>query len=258
MKEALELREPTEMYFAQPLELLSNNSILKTKVTSTLILRKTVPNGRFELNKKICLSISGYHPETWLPSWSIRTALLALIGFMPTAGAGALGSLEYPVAERKKLAKKSLEWKCKECGACMKDALKPLTEDAKKSNEEAKELASQLSFKDEEEKKAAIAEAEESTPASVTDNMNNDGNQANGIVGEEVVSVAAEQTQQPSTSPNQQNQQPQTPIITANRSIPAVYSDSESYASLFITVPICVVFLSLFALLLARRFLLEV
>lgn len=30
------------------------------------------PNGRFETNKKICLSISGYHPETWLPSWSSK------------------------------------------------------------------------------------------------------------------------------------------------------------------------------------------
>jgi ubiquitin-conjugating enzyme E2 J1 len=38
------------------------------------------PNGRFETNTKICLSISGYHPETWQPSWSIRTALKALIG----------------------------------------------------------------------------------------------------------------------------------------------------------------------------------
>lgn len=28
------------------------------------------PNGRFEVNKKICLSISGHHPETWQPSWS--------------------------------------------------------------------------------------------------------------------------------------------------------------------------------------------
>ncbi|CAJ0754545.1 15745_t:CDS:2 [Entrophospora sp. SA101] len=26
-------------------------------------------NGRFELNKKICLSITGYHPEYWLPAW---------------------------------------------------------------------------------------------------------------------------------------------------------------------------------------------
>ncbi|CAK5079567.1 unnamed protein product [Meloidogyne enterolobii] len=37
-------------------------------------LRLLTPNGRFETNKNICLSISGYHPETWLPSWSIRTA----------------------------------------------------------------------------------------------------------------------------------------------------------------------------------------
>jgi ubiquitin-conjugating enzyme E2 J1 len=27
-------------------------------------------NGRFKTNEKICLSISGHHPETWLPSWS--------------------------------------------------------------------------------------------------------------------------------------------------------------------------------------------
>ena len=65
------------------------------------------PNGRFETGKKICLSISGYHPETWQPSWSIRTALLAIIGFMPTPGQGTIGSLDYPPEERKKLAKKS-------------------------------------------------------------------------------------------------------------------------------------------------------
>lgn len=34
------------------------------------------PNGRFEVNKKICLSISGYHPETWLPSWSSKFFLM--------------------------------------------------------------------------------------------------------------------------------------------------------------------------------------
>lgn len=30
------------------------------------------PNGRFEVGKKICLSISAYHPETWQPSWSSK------------------------------------------------------------------------------------------------------------------------------------------------------------------------------------------
>jgi hypothetical protein len=53
------------------------------------------PNGRFETGKKICLSISGHHPESWQPSWSIRTALLAIIGFMPTAGHGTIGALDY-------------------------------------------------------------------------------------------------------------------------------------------------------------------
>lgn len=51
------------------------------------------PSGRFETNMKICLSISTHHPEHWQPSWSVRTALTALIAFLPTPGAGALGSL---------------------------------------------------------------------------------------------------------------------------------------------------------------------
>ncbi|KHJ87314.1 ubiquitin--protein ligase [Oesophagostomum dentatum] len=288
MKEAVELREPTEMYSAQPLEDnlfewhftvrgpldsdfdggIYHGRILfppeyPMKPPNLIIL---TPNGRFELNKKICLSISGYHPETWLPSWSIRTALLALIGFMPTAGAGALGSLEYPVAERKKLAKKSLEWKCKECGACMKDALKPLTENAKKSNEEAKELASQLSFKDEEEKKAAVAEAEKSASTSNPD-VNVEENKTNGTADgtaqaepvptpQEEVAPPAEQPPQQVEEPSPPASQPQPSFTNTNRSTLPVRS--ESYMSLFITVPICIVFLSLFALLLARRFLLKV
>ncbi|CAA7015625.1 unnamed protein product [Microthlaspi erraticum] len=67
------------------------------------------PNGRFEINTKICLSISNYHPEHWQPSWSVRTALVALIAFMPTSPNGALGSVDYPPEERRTLALKSRE-----------------------------------------------------------------------------------------------------------------------------------------------------
>lgn len=67
------------------------------------------PNGRFETQTKICLSISNYHPEHWQPSWSVRTALVALIAFMPTNPDGALGSLDYKKEERRKLAIKSRE-----------------------------------------------------------------------------------------------------------------------------------------------------
>lgn len=67
-------------------------------------IRILTPNGRFELNKKICLSISNYHPEHWQPSWDIRTIITALIAFMPSEGNGAIGSLDYPAPDRRKLA----------------------------------------------------------------------------------------------------------------------------------------------------------
>ncbi|GAA6099374.1 ubiquitin-conjugating enzyme E2 J1 [Tachysurus ichikawai] len=128
MKEAAELRDPTEHYHAQPLEdnlfewhfsvrgppdsdfdggIYHGRIVLPPeypmKPPSIILL---TPNGRFEVGKKICLSISGHHPETWQPSWSIRTALIAIIGFMPTKGEGAIGSLDYTPEERKALAKK--------------------------------------------------------------------------------------------------------------------------------------------------------
>lgn len=65
------------------------------------------PSGRFEVGKKICLSISERHPEHWQPSWSMRTALMALVAFLPTKGKGAIGSLDYPESDRKKLAQVS-------------------------------------------------------------------------------------------------------------------------------------------------------
>jgi hypothetical protein len=53
---------------------------------------------------KLCLSISQHHPEHWQPSWSVRTALMALIAFMPSAPDGAIGGLNYPPDERRSLA----------------------------------------------------------------------------------------------------------------------------------------------------------
>ncbi|KAI8980397.1 ubiquitin-conjugating enzyme/RWD-like protein [Pilobolus umbonatus] len=81
------------------------------------------PNGRFELNTKICLSITGFHPEFWQPAWGIRTVLLAIIGFFPTEAKGAVGGLDYTKEERRRLAKKSIEWECSVCEVKMKDAL---------------------------------------------------------------------------------------------------------------------------------------
>ena len=40
------------------------------------------PSGRFEVNTRLCLSMSDFHPETWNPSWRVETILLGLVSFM--------------------------------------------------------------------------------------------------------------------------------------------------------------------------------
>ncbi|NXE72954.1 UB2J1 enzyme, partial [Cochlearius cochlearius] len=176
MKEAAELKDPTDHYHAQPLEdnLFEWHFTVRGPPDSDfdggiyhgrIVLPPEYPmkppsiilltaNGRFEVGKKICLSISGHHPETWQPSWSIRTALLAIIGFMPTKGEGAIGSLDYTPEERRALAKKSQDFCCEMCGTSMKTALLPLTSGSVSSqaDKEAKELARQISFKVNEKK----------------------------------------------------------------------------------------------------------
>ncbi|XP_010188231.1 PREDICTED: ubiquitin-conjugating enzyme E2 J1 [Mesitornis unicolor] len=171
MKEAAELKDPTDHYHAQPLEdnLFEWHFTVRGPPDSDfdggiyhgrIVLPPEYPmkppsiilltaNGRFEVGKKICLSISGHHPETWQPSWSIRTALLAIIGFMPTKGKGAIGSLDYTPEERRALAKKSQDFCCEMCGTSMRTALLPLTSGSVSSqaDKEAKELARQISFK---------------------------------------------------------------------------------------------------------------
>ncbi|CAE6404246.1 unnamed protein product [Rhizoctonia solani] len=75
------------------------------------------PNGRFELNKKICISFTNYHEELWQPAWGVRTAIIGLQGFFPHKGEAAVGvgALEYPISERKRLAALSREWYCPDC-----------------------------------------------------------------------------------------------------------------------------------------------
>lgn len=69
------------------------------------------PNGRFETNMRLCLSMSDYHPESWNPSWALATVLKGLLSFMcedsPTAG-----SINPPtsVEARRKLGGESLSW----------------------------------------------------------------------------------------------------------------------------------------------------
>ena len=78
--------------------------------------RFLTPTGRFEVNREICLSISGHHEETWQPAWGIRTALWALRAFMEGDAKGQVGGMEMPEKERRRLAGESKTWRCQGCG----------------------------------------------------------------------------------------------------------------------------------------------
>ncbi|RVD82618.1 uncharacterized protein DFL_007038 [Arthrobotrys flagrans] len=80
------------------------------------MFRLLTPSGRFEVNRDICLSISGFHEETWQPSWSIRLALIALRAHMDADPQGQVGGLACNDEIRKDLAAKSRDFKCSECG----------------------------------------------------------------------------------------------------------------------------------------------
>ncbi|KAJ8008929.1 hypothetical protein DPEC_G00083520 [Dallia pectoralis] len=192
MKEAAELRDPTEHYHAQPLEdnlfewhfsvrgpsdsdfdggVYHGRIVLPPeypmKPPSILLL---TANGRFEVGKKICLSISGHHPETWQPSWSIRTALIAIIGFMPTKGEGAIGSLDYTPEERRTLAKKSQDFCCEACGCTMRSALlSPSPTNPSPDDQEDQELAQQINFKAESRQASESTGAESDPPTDPQD-----------------------------------------------------------------------------------------
>ncbi|KAJ5611797.1 Ubiquitin-conjugating enzyme [Penicillium herquei] len=79
--------------------------------------RFLTPSGRFEVNREICLSISGHHEETWQPAWGVRTALLAIRSeIMGGESKGQVGGMEGTEEVRVEFARESSAWTCRECG----------------------------------------------------------------------------------------------------------------------------------------------
>ena len=67
------------------------------------------PSGRFEPHKRICLSISDYHPETWNPIWNTETILTALTSFM-NSDERTTGCVITSDSQKRVLAKTSLSF----------------------------------------------------------------------------------------------------------------------------------------------------
>ena len=71
-------------------------------------IRLTTESGRFQVNDRICLSISDYHPESWNPVWPVRSIIIGLISFFVTNDS-TVGAIERSHTERMKIAKESKE-----------------------------------------------------------------------------------------------------------------------------------------------------
>lgn len=71
------------------------------------------PNGRFQTNRRLCLSISDYHPDEWNPAWSVSSILTGLLSFM-LEDSSALGTMVTMRKEKLQLAYDSLEFNLKD------------------------------------------------------------------------------------------------------------------------------------------------
>lgn len=72
---------------------------------------------------------------------------------MPTEGGGAIGSLDVPAAERRRLALSSQQWVCPVCQVANRDILPPLEQGGEERERqdkvmaEAADIVSQMAFK---------------------------------------------------------------------------------------------------------------
>jgi ubiquitin-conjugating enzyme E2 J2 len=70
----------------------------------------STPSGRFQINTKICMSMSGdFHPESWNPLWSVATIIQGIQSFMASDDL-TTGGMKAPDEERKRLAKLSHDY----------------------------------------------------------------------------------------------------------------------------------------------------
>jgi ubiquitin-conjugating enzyme E2 J2 len=76
------------------------------------------PSGRFQPNRRLCLSMSDFHPESWNPMWSVSTILTGLYSFMLDSNP-TLGSIETSDRKKRQLAASSLAYNVKD-GAFVK------------------------------------------------------------------------------------------------------------------------------------------
>ncbi|KAI5124217.1 hypothetical protein M0805_005067 [Coniferiporia weirii] len=72
-------------------------------------IKMLTPSGRFQPDKKICFSMSDFHPGSWNPAWSVATILTGLLSFM-LSDEMTTGSVTTSAADKRAYAARSHSW----------------------------------------------------------------------------------------------------------------------------------------------------
>lgn len=72
------------------------------------------PSGRFEINKKLCTSFTGYHQDLYSPSWNVASMCAGLISFMTDDStkieSKGIGGIDSTIDVKKKIARDSRDY----------------------------------------------------------------------------------------------------------------------------------------------------
>jgi len=117
------------------------------------------PSGRFEINKKICLTNSGYHKETWSPMWNLKNMVIAFASIFGDDSTSGISHIKMSSADRKKFAAASQAYNLKENPAITKLFTQFVKEDGTfRSYKETDEYISNINKEQKEAKLAALNE----------------------------------------------------------------------------------------------------
>jgi len=72
-------------------------------------IKMFTPSGRFQPDKKICFSMSDFHPGSWNPAWSVATILTGLLSFM-LSDEMTTGSMTSSDTHKRAFATRSHAW----------------------------------------------------------------------------------------------------------------------------------------------------
>lgn len=71
------------------------------------------PSGRFEIEKKICLTNSGYHSDEWKATWNMQTILLGFLSIMADDSTHGISHIKKSKEERAIFARESVNFNVK-------------------------------------------------------------------------------------------------------------------------------------------------